>query len=116
MPPPSNRRRRQRPPAADDLSPPERAELERRRLLDTPLAEVAETTALRVRAVNALEGAGVIFVKDLLALSAERLLEIGNFGEKTLDDIRKALRSLGLKPPWKAKRKPPARKPKRRAK
>ena len=60
--------------------------------LELPLAE----TELSVRTVNCLEEQGLFTVKDLLNCTPERLLEIPNFGEKTLQAVYDALEKLGF--------------------
>ena len=61
--------------------------------LETPLAE----TDLHVRTVNCLEDESIFTVKDLLNCTPERLMEIPNFGEKTLQMVYDALEKLGLR-------------------
>ena len=71
-------------------------ELERKRLESRLQMSLAETI-LPVRTVNILEEHGGIFtVKDLLASRPEDLLKLPNFGEKTLEEVRRVLQSLGL--------------------
>lgn len=60
--------------------------------LDLPLAE----TELSVRTVNCLEEQAIFTVRDLLNCTPERLLEIPNFGEKTLQSVYEALESVGF--------------------
>lgn len=51
---------------------------------------------LSVRTTNCLEERGIFTVEDLLNSSREDLLAISNFGEKTLDEVYKALESIGF--------------------
>ena len=51
---------------------------------------------LIVRTVNCLEDEGIFTVQDLLNCTPERLLEIPNLGEKTLETIYTALAKIGL--------------------
>ncbi|MBL8855189.1 MAG: DNA-directed RNA polymerase subunit alpha [Planctomycetaceae bacterium] len=51
---------------------------------------------LSVRASNCLEGEGVRTVRDLVQRHEVQLLEMKNFGETTLNEIRDKLRELGL--------------------
>ena len=51
---------------------------------------------LAVRTTNCLEERGVFTVKDLLHCTREDLLSISNFGEKTLEEVYKALESVGF--------------------
>jgi DNA-directed RNA polymerase subunit alpha len=60
--------------------------------LETPLAE----TDLHVRTVNCLEDESIFTVKDLLNCTPERLMEIPNFGEKTLQMVYDALEKEGF--------------------
>src|SRR4030042_12770 len=60
---------------------------------------------LAVRTTNCLEERGVFTVNDLLHCTREDLLSISNFGEKTLEEVYKALEAVGFYRPG---RKPPA--------
>jgi DNA-directed RNA polymerase subunit alpha len=51
---------------------------------------------LAVRTTNCLEERGVFTVDDLLNCRKEDLLSISNFGEKTLEEVYKALESIGF--------------------
>ena len=51
---------------------------------------------LSVRTTNCLEERGIFTVSDLLQCTREDLLSISNFGEKTLDEVYKALESIGF--------------------
>ncbi len=51
---------------------------------------------LAVRTTNCLEERGVFTVNDLLQCKPEDLLSISNFGEKTLEEVYKALESVGF--------------------
>jgi DNA-directed RNA polymerase subunit alpha len=51
---------------------------------------------LSVRASNCLEGEGVRTLRDLVQRNEVQLLEMKNFGETTLNEIRDKLRELGL--------------------
>ncbi len=70
--------------------------------LDTqkPLSErLGMSTAeigLSVRTTNCLEERGIFTVQDLLHCKREDLLSISNFGEKTLEEVYKALESIGF--------------------
>jgi DNA-directed RNA polymerase alpha subunit len=76
--------------------------------LRTPVAEMD----LPVRVVNVLEENNIIMAVDLLHQTYESLTTMKNFGDKTLDDVRDAIRKLGLDPPEWARparlREPPA--------
>ncbi|MFM2096826.1 MAG: DNA-directed polymerase subunit alpha [Planctomycetota bacterium] len=51
---------------------------------------------LTVRTTNCLEERGIFTVRDLLNCTREDLLGISNFGEKTLEEVYKALESIGF--------------------
>lgn len=71
-------------------------------------------TGLVLRTVNILEDQGFDTVEAVLRATRERLLSIENFGEKTIAELYKAIRDLGLEPPeeWK----PPVRRSKKKKK
>jgi DNA-directed RNA polymerase subunit alpha len=60
--------------------------------LDLSLAEID----LTVRTVNCLEEQAIFTVRDLLGCTPERLLEIPNLGQKTLETIYQALEKVGF--------------------
>ncbi|MBX7166946.1 MAG: DNA-directed RNA polymerase subunit alpha [Pirellulales bacterium] len=51
---------------------------------------------LSVRTTNCLEERGIFTVNDLLHSTREDLLSISNFGEKTLEEVYRALESIGF--------------------
>jgi DNA-directed RNA polymerase subunit alpha len=51
---------------------------------------------LSVRTTNCLEERGIFTVSDLLNCTREDLLGISNFGEKTLEEVYKALEGIGF--------------------
>ncbi len=51
---------------------------------------------LSVRTTNCLEERGIFTVNDLLNSTPEQLLSITNFGEKTLEEVYKALEGIGF--------------------
>lgn len=51
---------------------------------------------LSVRTTNCLEERGIFTVRDLLNCTPKDLLEISNFGEKTLEEVYAALESVGF--------------------
>jgi DNA-directed RNA polymerase subunit alpha len=51
---------------------------------------------LSVRTTNCLEERGIFTVNDLLHCTPEDLLSISNFGEKTLEEVYKALEGVGF--------------------
>src|SRR5438128_2195531 len=66
------------------------AELERK--LSMSLAELE----LSVRATNCLESEGITTVRDLVIRTDEELLEVRNFGETTLKEVKQKLEERGL--------------------
>ncbi|MGD9723065.1 MAG: DNA-directed RNA polymerase subunit alpha C-terminal domain-containing protein [Pirellulales bacterium] len=60
--------------------------------LDMSTAEIG----LSVRTTNCLEERGIFTVNDLLHCTREDLLSISNFGEKTLEEVYKALEGVGF--------------------
>lgn len=65
-------------------------ELERK--LNMSLAELE----LSVRATNCLESEGITTVRDLIIRTDEELLEVRNFGETTLKEVKTKLQERGL--------------------
>ena len=51
---------------------------------------------LSVRTTNCLEERGIFTVGDLLNCTPKELLSISNFGEKTLEEVYKALETVGF--------------------
>lgn len=66
-----------------------------RQLSDRLQMSTAEI-GLSVRTTNCLEERGIFTVQDLLHCTREDLLSISNFGEKTLEEVYKALESIGF--------------------
>jgi DNA-directed RNA polymerase subunit alpha len=60
--------------------------------LDMSTAEIG----LSVRTTNCLEERGIFTVLDLLHCTRDDLLSISNFGEKTLEEVYKALEEIGF--------------------
>src|SRR5581483_9655398 len=67
------------------------ADLERK--LNMSLAELE----LSVRATNCLESEGITTVRDLVIRTDEELLEVRNFGETTLKEVKQKLEERGLR-------------------
>lgn len=73
------------------------------RTADTQAKDISEklemSTAeigLSVRTTNCLEERGIFTVEDLLHSTRDDLLSISNFGEKTLEEVYKALEGIGF--------------------
>ncbi len=52
---------------------------------------------LSVRATNCLESENIHTVRDLVIRTEDQLLEVRNFGETTLNEVREKLTELGLR-------------------
>jgi DNA-directed RNA polymerase subunit alpha len=68
-------------------------DLELEEKLGMSLAELA----LSVRATNCLESEGITSVRDLVSKSDDQLLQVRNFGETTLLEVRERLHNIGLR-------------------
>jgi DNA-directed RNA polymerase subunit alpha len=79
----------------------DQVDMELERKLNMSLAELE----LSVRATNCLESEGITTVRDLVIRTDEELLEVRNFGETTLKEVKIKLQerglSLGMKTPAK---------------
>jgi len=64
--------------------------------LHTKLGMSTAEIGLSVRTTNCLEERGIFTVQDLLNSTREDLLSISNFGEKTLEEVYKALEGVGF--------------------
>jgi DNA-directed RNA polymerase subunit alpha len=60
------------------------------------LGKTLEELALPARAINALKGADMHVVADLVQKSETDLVDVKNLGEKSIDEIKTALAALGL--------------------
>src|SRR6516162_9380660 len=70
----------------------DQVDLELERKLNMSLAELE----LSVRATNCLESEGITTVRDLVIRGDEELLEVRNFGETTLREVKAKLQERGL--------------------
>jgi len=73
-------------------APTEAVDHELERKLSMSLAELE----LSVRATNCLESEGITTVRDLVIRTDEELLEVRNFGETTLKEVKGKLAERGL--------------------
>lgn len=69
---------------------------ENARLMQERLEMSTAEIGLTVRTTNCLEERGIFTVRDLLNSTPDQLLSIANFGEKTLDEVYKALEKFGF--------------------
>ena len=60
------------------------------------LGKTLEELALPARAINALKGADMHVVADLVQKNETDLVDVKNLGEKSIDEIKTALATLGL--------------------
>jgi DNA-directed RNA polymerase subunit alpha len=65
-------------------------------LLEERLEMSTAEIGLSVRTTNCLEEKGIFTVNDLLNSKPDDLLSIANFGEKTLEEVYKALEGIGF--------------------
>jgi DNA-directed RNA polymerase subunit alpha len=52
---------------------------------------------LSVRAMNCLESENIHTVRDLVSRNEDQLLEVRNFGDTTLREVKEKLNELGLR-------------------
>ncbi len=71
---------------------PGSAEAQLETKLNTPVSDLR----LSVRAGNCLESEGIHVIRELVQRNEDQLLEIRNFGETTLTEVRDKLATLGL--------------------
>ncbi len=69
---------------------------EQTRLMQERLEMSTAEIGLSVRTTNCLEERGIFTVRDLLNCTPDDLLGIANFGEKTLEEVYKALEKFGF--------------------
>ncbi len=65
--------------------------------LESKLGMSVSELNLSVRATNCLESDGINTVRDLVSRNPDQLLEVRNFGETTLAEVREKLTELGLR-------------------
>lgn len=65
--------------------------------LEEKLGQSLAELNLSVRATNCLESEGINSVRDLVVRSEDQLLQVRNFGETTLQEVRERLTSIGLR-------------------
>jgi DNA-directed RNA polymerase subunit alpha len=65
--------------------------------LEPKLAMSLAELSLSVRATNCLESENIHTVRDLVARTEDQLLDVRNFGETTLNEVREKLADIGLR-------------------
>lgn len=65
--------------------------------LEEKLGQSLAELNLSVRATNCLESEGINSVRDLVGRTEDQLLQVRNFGETTLQEVRERLTSIGLR-------------------
>lgn len=65
--------------------------------LEEKLGQSLAELNLSVRATNCLESEGINTVRDLVSRAEEQLLQVRNFGETTLTEVRERLDAIGLR-------------------
>jgi DNA-directed RNA polymerase subunit alpha len=65
--------------------------------LEGKLAMSLAELSLSVRATNCLESENIHSVRDLVSRSEDQLLDVRNFGETTLNEVREKLADIGLR-------------------
>ena len=65
--------------------------------IEAKLAMNLAELELSVRATNCLESENIITVRDLVSRTEEQLLEVRNFGDTTLTEVRAKLSDIGLR-------------------
>lgn len=65
--------------------------------LEAKLAMPLSELNLSVRAMNCLEAENINFVRDLVSRTEDALLEVRNFGETTLNEVKDKLTAIGLR-------------------
>jgi DNA-directed RNA polymerase subunit alpha len=63
---------------------------------DSILDASIDTLELSIRSMNCLKNANIRTLRDLVSRSEKEMVEIRNFGEKSLKEVRSKLEVLGL--------------------
>jgi DNA-directed RNA polymerase subunit alpha len=63
---------------------------------ESVLDQSIESLELSIRSMNCLKNANIRTLRDLVARSERQMVEIRNFGEKSLREVREKLEALGL--------------------
>jgi DNA-directed RNA polymerase subunit alpha len=65
--------------------------------VESKLSMTLAELKLSVRAMNCLESENINSVRDLVSRNEDQLLEVRNFGETTLKEVKEKLSELGLR-------------------
>jgi DNA-directed RNA polymerase subunit alpha len=65
-------------------------------LMEVKLGMSLAELKLSVRAMNCLESENISTVRDLVQRNEDQLLEVRNFGETTLTEVKEKLRQIGF--------------------
>jgi DNA-directed RNA polymerase subunit alpha len=82
--------------SVDPLQQTKSTQEEAKEALEEKLATNLSETSLKVRTCNMLEDKSILTVEDLLNCHAKDLMQIPNFGEKTLAEVYEMLEGLGF--------------------
>ncbi len=63
---------------------------------DSVLDQSIDTLDLSIRSMNCLKNANIRILRDLVSRNEKDMLDIRNFGEKSLKEVREKLESMGL--------------------
>lgn len=63
---------------------------------DTTLDRSIDTLELSIRSMNCLKNANIQTIRDLVSRPEKEMMEIRNFGEKSLKEVREKLEAMGL--------------------
>ena len=80
----------------EDKVQPKEPEAEEEEELNPNLFKTIDELELPIRASNCLKRANIRFVGELVQKTESELLKAKNFGRKSLEDIKKVLKELGL--------------------
>lgn len=67
-------------------------------VLDTTLEDLLDNKEISVRAYNCLKGFKINTLRDYISHSEQEILKIRNFAKGSLKEMRKLLKSKGIKP------------------
>ena len=74
-----------------------RIQLEEREKIRSLVIKYIDNLELSKRTLQTLREAGLVLIADIVSRTEKELLEIRNFGEKSLEEVKEAITKLGLK-------------------